>query len=344
MIRHTKLTVLALAALLATACSTAAGPTGSPSASSAPATGSPTPPPSTSPTATTGPSGSPISLPNTAQVAAAGNGVVWMLVAQHLFLSTDRGQTWTERTWPPQAPNAVIAFISDRVGWRMEWGSPATQCQSEPVGLGTTTDGATTWRGLDGTGIAPAQCKENLAFVDAQRGYLTAYDPNSAPTIYRTTDGGKTWAGAKLPDPPGFTTKAGGVSLRPGPVADFGSVLYVSAVGNTGTKETTYDFASKDGGATWTFAGTAPDLPPGAHIVFLTPTRWLAPLAPAPWAETTDGGATWHPFQTDYAQAAPVSPQIAFGDAQTGYATVRGGLQRTTDGGAHWNALKTPGT
>ena len=33
-----------------------------------------------------------------------------------------------------------------------------------------------------------------------------------------------------------------------------------------------------------------------------------------------------------------------FGDATTGYATVRGSLQRTTDGGAHWTAIKTPGT
>ena len=341
------LTTLTTLALVLAACGGAANaPSMSPTATSTAATSAT--PVASSPVPTASPSSAPsaslIPLPNTAQVAAAGNGVVWMLVAQHLFLSTDRGQTWTERTWPPQAPNAVMSFISDRVGWRMEWGSPATQCQSQTVGLGTTADGATTWRGLDGTGIAPAQCKENLAFVDAQRGYLTAYDPNSAPAIYRTTDGGKTWAGAKLPDPPGFTTKAGGFSLRPGSVADFGSVLYVSAVGNTGSKETTYDFTSKDGGATWTFAGTAPDLPPGAQVVFLTPTRWLAPLAPAPWAETTDGGATWHPFKTDYAQAAPVAPQIVFGDANTGYATVRGSLQRTTDGGAHWTTLKTPGT
>jgi photosystem II stability/assembly factor-like uncharacterized protein len=33
-----------------------------------------------------------------------------------------------------------------------------------------------------------------------------------------------------------------------------------------------------------------------------------------------------------------------FGDANVGYATVRGSIQRTTDGGAHWTAIKTPGT
>ena len=51
---------------------------------------------------------------------------------------------------------------------------------------------------------------------------------------------------------------------------------------------------------------------------------------------TTDAGASWHSFATDYVQAAGVPPQIVFGDAQTGYATVRGGIQRTSDGGVHW--------
>ncbi|HTJ59582.1 MAG TPA: hypothetical protein VL333_00155, partial [Candidatus Saccharimonadales bacterium] len=59
---------------------------------------------------------------------------------------------------------------------------------------------------------------------------------------------------------------------------------------------------------------------------------------------TTDGGATWHSFTTDYQQAAPVPPVITFGDAQVGYATVRGAIQRTIDGGAHWSAIRTPGT
>jgi len=71
-----------------------------------------------------------------------------------------------------------------------------------------------------------------------------------------------------------------------------------------------------------------------------------APAAHDPRAakETTDGGATWHAFTSDYQQAAPVSPAITFGDAQAGYATVRGSIQRTIDGGAHWTSLRTPGT
>jgi photosystem II stability/assembly factor-like uncharacterized protein len=60
--------------------------------------------------------------------------------------------------------------------------------------------------------------------------------------------------------------------------------------------------------------------------------------------ETGDSGAGWHPFTTDYAQAPPIAPEIVFGDGRVGYATVRGAIQRTLDGGAHWTGIKTPGT
>ena len=51
-----------------------------------------------------------------------------------------------------------------------------------------------------------------------------------------------------------------------------------------------------------------------------------------------------HPYATTYAQAAPIPPTITFGSAQVGYATVRGAIQQTLDGGATWSAIATPGT
>jgi photosystem II stability/assembly factor-like uncharacterized protein len=60
--------------------------------------------------------------------------------------------------------------------------------------------------------------------------------------------------------------------------------------------------------------------------------------------ETTDGGATWHKYTTDYSQAAPITADFVFGHADFGYATVRGAIQRTMDAGAHWTTIKTPGT
>lgn len=349
MLIRMKRTFVALALVFAAACAPAASsPTASPSASVATVSPTATPTPSAPPSQTAAPSpspsGTPIPLPTSAQVAAAGNGVVWMLVGgTHLFRSADRGDTWTARPLPSGNVSPDIAFVSDPEGWAAQRGSPATQCQSQSVTVWHTTDGASSWQKLDASGIADAQCKTALVFVDSQRGFLSAFDENSASVIIRTSDGGKTWAAsARLPDPPGFTTAPAGFTLRPGPVADFGSALFTYAVALANGQEKTYVFRSGDAGASWTFASTAPV--DREAVIFLTPTRWLQISTPQASRETTDAGASWHAFTTDYQQAAPVSPQIVFGDANTGYATVRGSLQRTTDGGAHWTTIKTPGT
>ncbi|HEV2249347.1 MAG TPA: hypothetical protein VGT60_02435 [Candidatus Limnocylindria bacterium] len=336
---------LVSAIVLAAACgSPAASPRSSPSAIASPtpasATASPTPArtPSPPPTAT------PIALPSFAQLSAPSGTVVWALVAgSRLFRSTDRGDTWTERPTPAPLANPEIAFTSDTEGWVSLAGAAAAQCTQQPITLSHTADAGATWQAITPTGIAPAQCKEALSFPDPQHGFLSAWDPNSPPVIYRTTDGGRTWSASRpLPDPPGFTTTAAGFALRAGPVRAFGQAVLVEAVGQSTAGQRRYVFISGDGGATWSGAADAPD--PDSTVVFATGSRWFQLSAGAIPKETTDGGASWHAFTTDYRQAAPVPPAIVFGDAQTGYATVRGAIQRTTDGGAHWAALKTPGT
>ena len=84
--------------------------------------------------------------------------------------------------------------------------------------------------------------------------------------------------------------------------------------------------------------------PTSSDLVFLTPTLWLQIVLANSSSETTDAGASWHSFLSDYDQAAGVPARFVFGDAKTGYATVRGSIQRTTDGGVHWTHITTPGT
>jgi photosystem II stability/assembly factor-like uncharacterized protein len=332
------LIVLAACAPVASSPSPSATPTASATSSASPAASTPL-----SATASPAASRTPIPLPTGAQVAAAGNGVVWMyLNGDHLFRSTDRGDTWTERTLPTTDGSGRIAFVSDRDGWFLSAAPAAAQCASQPITVWRTRDGAATWERLAPSGIDVARCKGVPSFVDTQRGYIPAYDESTAPKVYRTADGGTTWTLSNaLPDPPGFTTRPGGFTLRPDVVADFGDVVLTDALAlNDGSR--VHAFRSTDRGATWTYVSTAPE--PGISVVFITATRWLQIAAPSASRETTDGGRSWHAYASDYQQAAPVAPQIAFGDANTGYATVRGGLMRTTDGGAHWSALKTPGT
>lgn len=276
---------------------------------------------------------------------------MWALVAgTRLFRSTDRGATWEEHraTRDFIGGNAEIAFLDDNAGWLFLPSSPGTQCQFQSVSLAHTTDAGIGWEALIVAAarvqtdvLANAQCKERLAFIDAQRGFLSAYDPNSPPVIYRTTDGGRTWTASRpLPDPPGFTTVPSGTVLRADRVRAFGTTLLVSA--RASGIRSHHVFRSLDGGAAWTHLAT---LPQGeGAFAFVSATRWLWIALPSSSKETTDGGATWHAFTTDYSQAAPIAPEIVFGDPLVGYATVRGAIQRTVDGGAHWTGIKTPGT
>ncbi len=289
-------------------------------------------------------------MPNTAQLSAPSANVLWTLVAgSRLFRSADRGETWQDRSAAlPVGPNFEIAFVTDTEGWLATPGQPGTQCTFQSVGVAHTVDAAAMWEQLvvaasaATAGLGDRKCKGGLAFAAARRGFLGAWDPNSPPVIYRTTDGGRTWsASSPVPDPPGFTTQPAGGALRAGRVRAFGTTLLVSASGTSGGRPVSYVFRSADG-ASWAYQATVPQRE-GA-FAFVTASRWLLISAPGASQETTDGGTSWHDFSTDYSQAAPIAPEIVFADALTGYATVRGGIQRTIDGGAHWTAIKTPGT
>ncbi len=338
---------LALAVLLAACSGSPAGspalsPSATPFATPSVAVASPTR--TAASTAVAAPTATPIALPSFAQLSAPSGTVVWALVAStRLFRSTDRGDTWTERPLPAPAADPDIAFVGDAEGWVALRGAAAARCGQQSLALSHTADAGASWQTLAPTGVAPAQCKESLVFIDAQRGFLSAWDPNSPPLIYRTGDGGRGWAASRpLPDPPGFTTTAAGFALRAGVVKAFGTSLLVEAVGQTTSGQRRYIFASADGGASWTYRADAPD--PESTVVFATASRWLQLSAGTTPKETTDGGTSWHAVTTDYQQASPVAPVIVFGDAQTGYATVRGAIQRTLDGGGHWTQLRTPGT
>jgi hypothetical protein len=188
------------------------------------------------------------------------------------------------------------------------------------------------------SGIADAMCKLGLGSPDATHAFFTTTSPNAGSLIYRSADAGASWtASAPLPIPPNLASHGALFVSITGRPRGFGSVVLVAG----GAGQTKDVFRSTDGGANFTYAST---VAADGSVAYITATRWLDIASPDRSMETTDGSATWHALTTDYSQAAPISPDVVFGDASVGYATVRGAIQRTTDGGAHWTAIKTPGT
>jgi photosystem II stability/assembly factor-like uncharacterized protein len=304
----------------------------------------------TSPSPTPSGKGGPvIYLPTEAQLSAASGNVVWAFVAGSLlFRSTDGGSNWEQRPLPPYhgGGSPEISFVDALHGWYSTGGVPETQCNGAGEQVWQTADGGTTWSVIASvespqggpSGIGYAQCKQGISFTDPTHGFLASWDDNHPPTIYRTSDGGHSWKGSTLPDPPGFVSQNGGFELRAGLVKGFGSTLLVLATSGQGDG---YVFRSTDGGASWAFlarTGGGPN-----NLTFVTATRWLTIGNDSSGTETTDAGKTWHPFTNDYSNAAGVATVFVFGDAEIGYGTVRGGIQRTVDGGAHWSIIETPG-
>jgi photosystem II stability/assembly factor-like uncharacterized protein len=283
-----------------------------------------------------------------AQVSAPSAEVVWSLFGGYdLLRSTDGGNIWVQRPLPPVAGGGgvpEISFVSAQEGWWAKAGVPETQCNGGGVHIWHTTDGAATWSQVGTKGLGYEYCKQGLSFVDAKHGFLAAWDPNHSPTIYRTIDGGGTWSGATLPDPPGFVTQVGGVSLRAGLVKSFGATLLVAA--SWGGQSADYVFRSNDGGASWTYVATIDNKPGG--LAFVTASRWLKMPNDSSSIETIDAGKTWHSFATDYADGVskPSSePSVfVFLDERVGYGSFHFGIRRTVDGGSHWITLKTPRT
>jgi photosystem II stability/assembly factor-like uncharacterized protein len=292
--------------------------------------------PDTQPAASPSPAPTGIPMPTTTVLSAA-SATVWALVGSHyLFRSTDEGNTWQQRVFPSHKGGGgepLITFIDDGTGWVLFPGVPATQCTFQGLELFRTTDGAGTWQNIasvsdtqgSSTSISFAQCKESLYFADAQRGFIGADDP-TGDTIYRTSDGGTTWSAAKLSAPPGFVR--GGSRLPVTDIKSFGSTVLAYAPPDV--------FRSLDFGATWTYIAAIPQ-PDSVAFAFVSATRWLnIPFG----LETTDAGKTWHSFTTDYSQAAGVPPELVFASDEVGYSTVRGEIQRTADGGVHWEMIK----
>jgi photosystem II stability/assembly factor-like uncharacterized protein len=98
-----------------------------------------------------------------------------------LFLKTkDDGASWTIGTAVPGSGRYSVATLNDIFVW---FGNE----------LSVSHDGGQTWTTLT-PNVDLSDTLAQFQFVDAQNGWAIASDANGNSTLYKTTDGGHTWA------------------------------------------------------------------------------------------------------------------------------------------------------
>jgi photosystem II stability/assembly factor-like uncharacterized protein len=227
-----------------------------------------------------------------------------------IYKTTDGG-----RTWALQFQNRRPAAFFDCMAF---WDRARGLAVSDPVGgrflVVRTLDGGRTWDEIDTAGMPPALEGEGgfaasgtcVAVGDAGRAWFGTGGP-AGPRVFRSADGGRTWAAAPAPLAAG---KAAGVfSLS------FWDSLRGAAAGGDYTKEREALGSAAltfDGGRTWRAVGAAAR-PRGyrSALAHVPVTRGPTLLAVGPSGSdfSTDGGRSWKALGEEGFHALSVAPR-----------------------------------
>jgi hypothetical protein len=149
---------------------------------------------------------------------ASGNGYFpnasrgWVLSGNILNRTTDGGRTWTQTQVP--FSGGLIQFINDANGFVLN--GEGVGMMKQPIYFYQTTDGGATWTLkytddplAEGTNpsIPFSGFKNSMTFRDTLRGWISGNSPAVGSVyLYKTTDGGTTWAQQNLTLPSGYSS------------------------------------------------------------------------------------------------------------------------------------------
>jgi photosystem II stability/assembly factor-like uncharacterized protein len=277
------------------------------------------------------------------------------LISLHMIdLTTDGGLQWKNVT-PPNTlltQESIADFLTASLAW-----VAISQAEGTTTQVLRTTDSGRTWQ----QSTVQATFLRQITFIDSQHGWIISGwrpvgGPAEAVSVYRTSDGGKTWrnvasalpASTDLP-PPGhlpFGGQKSGIHF-----------LNTSTGWVTGTvmaNDLAWLYVSHDGGSTWYQQSLSlPPWAPSAQLSLASPTFFSVTdgILPVIFSDgvtgrgiatdiymTHDGGTTWK----SSTPLATVFSTIDFVDMWHGWVTDGMVLYRTSDGGQHWAKL-SPG-
>jgi len=260
-----------------------------------------------------------------------------------LYRTEDGGLNWT--VYPVPFGGGDLAFTDENNGWIMAYLGVAAG--SMAVSIYRTEDGGATWTqtytndpNLAGSGdsLPLGGIKNNLTPLDADTAWVggVIYSPETF-YLYKTIDGGQSWAQQIPPAAPGMQNTE--LTVETGPI--FTSLSDgILPIRFTGDTVRTAFYATHDAGESWEFLTF---MPGAGEVDFVSPSDgffWTGEQ----FFFTVDGAQTW----------TTINPNILFGDSfagmdfvntRTGWVwtydpTGAYGLYKTTDGGTTWFSME----
>lgn len=269
----------------------------------------------------------------------------WVLSGNVLYRTTDGGRTWSQNEVPFSGGH--IQVINDANGFVMS-GEPSGM-HKHAVDLYQTTDGGATWTlkytnnplvPNPGTGLPFGGNKSGMSFRDTLRGWVSGEIPtNGFVYLYKTMDGGTTWAQQNLTLPSGYSNAFISAGLPKFFNANDG-VLPVWMTLDVGKRDL-FIYVTRDGGSTWT--RTAGFSRQGWNADFISLTEGFTWNINGYLQTTKNSGGSWTQVASNVNFGDDI-PIMDFVSATTGWVVqnqVNGvrPLYRTLDGGKTWTLL-----
>lgn len=250
---------------------------------------------------------------NVSQVEIINDNVLYILVGNEIYKSSDAGTTFISLGAPdPNGYTKEISFVTENVGYAAAGGTLGSSFGARKIFK--TVDGGVTWNVTNNGNSLSSNNLKYVHFVDENIGF-------TGGGLSKTLDGGNTWEYIST-------------SINIGEVKFFNDQLgFARRVGNANGAL----YKTTDGGTTWNTSIQLSGIDINAFHFLDEDNGYIAGDNGA-LHKTSDGGTTWQELDAPYEHYVFVK----FYNINVGYARGDSGrIYRTQNGGISWQLLST---